>query len=54
MRRRPPPIHKRMPVILGDEVAWDAWLDPEAPAGELEELLGPFPAEEMHAYPVGT
>jgi len=44
------PIHNRMPVIL-DPADYDRWLSAEAPP---EDLLGPFPAEEMAAYPVST
>ncbi len=28
------------------------WLDPAADAGELQALLGPFPADQMEAYAV--
>lgn len=49
-------FHHRMPVILGSS-AWPTWLDPEI--GEtpedrdrLTDLLVPYPAEEMEAYPV--
>jgi putative SOS response-associated peptidase YedK len=46
------PIHDRMPVILPrDDYA--KWLDPEVEdAGKLQELLVPFPAEEMKTYAV--
>jgi putative SOS response-associated peptidase YedK len=41
------PIHDRMPVILPPE-AWDRWLDPEnEDTAALQELLVPFPAEQM-------
>jgi putative SOS response-associated peptidase YedK len=47
-------IHNRMPAIL-HERDHDAWLDPEnARADALARLLGPYPAEEMRAYPVST
>jgi putative SOS response-associated peptidase YedK len=46
------PIHDRMPAILeGDDA--QAWL--EAPPEDTElvlDLLGPFPAERMEAWPV--
>lgn len=46
------PIHNRMPAILSpaDEAAWlDSGLtDP----GALAELLHPYPAEAMRAYPI--
>lgn len=46
------PIHNRMPVIL-PPAAYDRWLDPgeQAPAA-LDDLLVPFPADQMMAYPV--
>jgi len=46
------PIHDRMPAILRREHE-QRWLS-DAPFadGELRELLQPFPAEEMAAYPV--
>jgi len=45
-------VHDRMPVILGRD-ARTAWLDPEIddPAA-LQQLLRPYPAEEMTAYQV--
>ena len=47
------PIHNRMPVILPRE-AWRVWLGEErADVEELVELLRPYPAELMRAYPVG-
>jgi len=47
-------VHDRMPVILPVEVR-DEWLDPERrePA-TLQELLRPYPAEEMEGYEVST
>jgi putative SOS response-associated peptidase YedK len=48
------PIHDRMPVIL-PPAAWDRWLGAAACSGpQLEELLQPFPAEQLEAYPVST
>jgi putative SOS response-associated peptidase YedK len=47
------PIHDRMPVILTEE-CYKLWLDPRAPATELEKLLVPFPAAEMKSHPVGS
>ena len=47
------PIHDRMPVILRRE-AWRVWLGEErADIEELVDLLQPYPAELMRAYPVG-
>jgi len=39
-----------MPVIL-DSADYDRWLSAEAPP---EDLLRPFPADAMAAYPVST
>jgi len=47
-------LHNRMPVILhpGD---YARWLAPaERPPAQLDDLLVPFPAEEMAHYPVST
>jgi putative SOS response-associated peptidase YedK len=48
------PIHDRMPVILHEE-DYDRWLGPKAedPA-KLVELLKPYPASEMTAFPIST
>jgi putative SOS response-associated peptidase YedK len=47
-------IHDRMPVILPPE-AWEAWLNPEQGKPDLfKDLLKPFPAKDMEAYPVST
>jgi putative SOS response-associated peptidase YedK len=46
------PIHNRMPVILkqNDEMRW---LSRDIlPADEIEQILSPYPAEGMEAYPV--
>ena len=46
------PIHDRMPVIL-PPAAYALWLDPSVREKErLQELLQPFPASAMTAYPV--
>ena len=46
------PVHDRMPVIL-PEAAYRDWLDVEARDAEAAAaLLVPYPAEDMHAYPV--
>jgi putative SOS response-associated peptidase YedK len=45
-------IHNRMPVIL-PRSAYATWLDPvERNPDQLQELLKPYPAEQMTAYPV--
>lgn len=46
------PMHDRMPVILHRE-DYALWLDEdERKRALLKELLRPYPAEEMNAYPV--
>jgi putative SOS response-associated peptidase YedK len=45
-------LHDRMPVILAP-TAYDRWLDPGLhDLADLEDLLQPFPSDEMEAYPV--
>lgn len=47
-------IHNRMPVILPEE-SIPLWLDPGEPnLQELQELLKPYPEQEMEAFPVST
>jgi putative SOS response-associated peptidase YedK len=47
-------VHDRMPVILHRET-YDLWLDDDVRKQDLrKELLRPFPASEMTAYPVST
>ncbi len=47
-------IHNRMPVILPSQ-AYALWLEAtEAPLAKLTDLLKPYPASEMTAYPVST
>jgi putative SOS response-associated peptidase YedK len=47
-------VHDRMPVILHPET-YDQWLDDDVRAVEsLKELLGPYPASQMTAYPVSA
>lgn len=48
------PIHSRMPVILGEADAWNAWADPAVPSDDLRGLLGPFDPDAMRTRPVGT
>jgi putative SOS response-associated peptidase YedK len=46
------PIHNRMPVILTPD-AYRRWLDPTPQeANLLGDLLTPYPADELLAYPV--
>jgi putative SOS response-associated peptidase YedK len=47
-------IHNRMPVILSRD-DYGLWLDGDFHGqAKLLEMLRPFPAEEMEAYPVST
>jgi putative SOS response-associated peptidase YedK len=47
-------IHNRMPVILPSQ-SYSLWVNPtEPPLPKLTELLKPYPASEMIAYPVST
>ncbi|ODA28648.1 SOS response-associated peptidase [Planctopirus hydrillae] len=47
-------LHDRMPVILSPAAA-DVWLDQKIEQPELLlSLLGPYPDDEMEAYPVST
>jgi putative SOS response-associated peptidase YedK len=47
-------IHNRMPVILQPDT-YSQWLDsaPQSP-NRLQNLLVPYPAGEMEAFPVST
>jgi putative SOS response-associated peptidase YedK len=44
-------IHDRMPVILADRNAQQAWLDPRLGAEEALELCGAIPATRLSARP---
>jgi putative SOS response-associated peptidase YedK len=44
-------IHDRMPVILADREAQQAWLDPALGAEEALELCGALPTERLSAQP---
>ncbi|MCW3026695.1 MAG: hypothetical protein JWM29_2127 [Solirubrobacterales bacterium] len=44
-------IHDRMPVILADRDAQQAWLDPALGADEALELCGALPVERLSARP---
>jgi putative SOS response-associated peptidase YedK len=47
-------LHDRMPVIL-PPARFEEWLEPAAmPPDRLQEVLAPYPAEQMEAYPVST
>ena len=45
------PLHDRMPAVIPPD-EFGAWLDPDTPAERLREMLRPYPAERMKAYPV--
>jgi len=45
------PFHNRMPVIL-EPKDYDRWLDPGDPARPPIDLLRPYPADRMKAWPV--
>ena len=45
------PVHNRMPVIL-EPKDYDRWLDTGDPARPPFDLLRPYPAERMQAWPV--
>jgi putative SOS response-associated peptidase YedK len=47
------PIHNRMPVILKPS-DYAKWLEPGRPAKEVTDLLKPYDADAMDAYPVST
>ena len=48
------PIHDRMPVILPED-RWDLWLDAKMQEKEvLQELLVPYPADQMQERPVSS
>jgi len=46
-------VHDRMPVIL-DPRDYDTWLDPQAEAAHLQQLLRPFADDTLTAEPVST
>jgi putative SOS response-associated peptidase YedK len=45
------PVHNRMPVIL-EPKDYGRWLDHGDPARPPVDLLRPYPAERMQAWPV--
>jgi putative SOS response-associated peptidase YedK len=48
------PVHDRMPVILHPG-EYEVWLDTDVRKLDLiQEMLRPYPAEEMTRYPVST
>jgi putative SOS response-associated peptidase YedK len=47
------PLHNRMPVLLRKQ-DYERWLAPADPAQLPVDLLRPFPADEMKAWPVSS
>jgi putative SOS response-associated peptidase YedK len=47
------PFHNRMPVIL-EPKDYDRWLEPGDPARPPIDLLRPYPADRMRAWPVSA
>ena len=45
------PLHHRMPVLLQPE-QYDLWLNHDAPADDVQELLGPYEGDDLVSYPV--
>jgi putative SOS response-associated peptidase YedK len=45
------PVHDRMPVVLAEPAAWEAWLDPALDAGAVAPLLTAQPADAMRVAP---
>ena len=43
------PIHDRMPVVLAEPAAWEAWLDPELDGEGVCELLAPLPSAAIRS-----
>jgi putative SOS response-associated peptidase YedK len=41
------PIHDRMPVVLTEPGAWNAWLDPGLDGADVAELLMPLPDDQL-------
>jgi putative SOS response-associated peptidase YedK len=44
-------IHNRMPVIL-PRSSWGRWLDPDAGAGDVADLLAPCPDDSLSVRPI--
>jgi putative SOS response-associated peptidase YedK len=46
------PVHDRIPIILAQE-DWETWLNPENKTDDaLLDLLKPYDAKRMQAWPV--
>lgn len=46
------PVHDRMPVIVRPE-RYSDWLDFRTPASRVQQLMQPYPSEEMILWPIG-
>ncbi len=44
-------LHNRMPVIIPPQ-SFDTWLDPLTEEDHLQQLLTPYPEDQLHYYPV--
>ncbi len=47
------PIHDRMPVMIPPN-AWDRWLDPDTPGGDVADLLVPAPDGLLARHTITT
>jgi putative SOS response-associated peptidase YedK len=45
------PVHDRMPVVLTEPGAWEAWLDPALDGAAIAPLLAPLPAAGLEVAP---
>lgn len=45
------PVHDRMPVVLAEPAAWEAWLDPALDGRAVAPLLSPLPAGALEVAP---
>ena len=45
------PLHDRMPVIVRAD-HWADWLDAHTPEPAYREMIMPWPADELHAWPI--
>jgi putative SOS response-associated peptidase YedK len=45
------PVHDRMPVVLAEPAAWEAWLDPALDARAVAPLLAPLPTDAIEVAP---
>lgn len=46
-------VHNRMPVVLPGAGVANTWLDPDAAASTLRDLLAPLPDDLIKVYPIG-